>query len=117
EMKSKFYKKPVLTSAQQTKEIREATLQDPRPNPELISADNRPDLEALGAATKQVMSAQEHIARYPNFFNPPYREPKWLTTGEAAKHIKVAPTKFPKLRAEGIKFYKLSDGTMLYNVH
>lgn len=48
---------------------------------------------------------------------PMYREPKWLTLSEAAKHLKMGPTKFAKMRSEGPKYYKLSDGTILYNTH
>lgn len=48
---------------------------------------------------------------------PMYREPKWLTLSEAAKHLKMGPTKFAKMRSEGPKYYKLSDGTILYNMH
>lgn len=47
----------------------------------------------------------------------PYREPKWLTLSEVAKHLKMGPTKFAKMRSEGPKYYKLSDGTILYNIH
>lgn len=98
----------------------------------IFEASNKPDLEAIGrAARAKELQAGAMLGAgiynpadmppYPTLLPPtwqaPYREPRWLTTGEAAKHIKVSPTKFIKLRADGMKFYKLKDDTILYNVH
>ncbi len=49
----------------------------------------------------------------------PYREPRWLSSTEVAKHIHVSIRRLAKMRKDktGPKFYQLVDGLVLYNVH
>lgn len=88
----------------------------------------KPDLAALGKQAKaayrepEELQAEQQLRREnPIFaFNPtPYREPRWLTSSDVAKHLHVSIRRLAKLRAtkEGPRFYQLKDGLVLYNVH
>jgi hypothetical protein len=49
----------------------------------------------------------------------PYREPRWLTSTEVAKHLHVSIKRLARHRTnkDGPRFYQLKDGLVLYNVH
>lgn len=101
-----------------------------------LKTENMPDLAALGKAAKEAIAKVPPMPTeaelktqavdgpmYPGpamTFEPlPYREPRWLTSPEVAKHLHVSIRRLAKLRAakSGPRYYQLVDGLVLYNVH